>query len=177
MLQAIKDIPIYSKVVKELCIKNPGRKQKDPPIVHLVGGLSKYISEHPKLEKYGNLGNPVVTITINEVSIGNTLIDLGAAINVMTATTLEQLKLQPLLRPTPTILELVDKTRVIPEGILDDVMVTLASWEYPIDFIVIHSKDPARGHPVILGRPWLATTNAFIGCREGEMTISNGLSI
>jgi hypothetical protein len=177
MLQAIKDILIYSKVVKELCIKNPGRKQKDPPIVHLVGGLSKYISENPKLEKYGNLGNPVVTIIINEVSIGNTLIDLGATINVMTATTLEQLKLQPLLRPTPTILELVDKTRVIPEGILDDVMVTLASWEYPIDFIVIHSKDPARGHPVILGRPWLATTNAFIGCREGEMTISNGLSI
>jgi hypothetical protein len=25
-LQAIKDIPIYSKVVKELCIKKPGRK-------------------------------------------------------------------------------------------------------------------------------------------------------
>jgi hypothetical protein len=43
----------------------------------LVGGLSEYISEQPKLEKYGNLGNPVVTITINEVSIGNTLIDLG----------------------------------------------------------------------------------------------------
>jgi hypothetical protein len=74
-------------------------------------------------------------------------------------------------------LELADNTRVTPEGILDDVMVTLASWEYPVDFIVIHSKDPARGHPVILGRPWLATTNAFIGCREGEMTISNGLSL
>jgi hypothetical protein len=65
-------------------------------------------------------------------------------------------------------LELIDKTRVIPEGILDDVMVTLASWEYPVYFLVIHSKDPARGHPVILGRPWLAIANAFIGCSEGE---------
>ena len=27
------------------------------------------------------------------------------------------------------------------------------------------------------GKPWLATSNAFIGCREGEMTISNGFSI
>jgi hypothetical protein len=108
-----------------------------------------------------------VTITINEVSTGNTLIDLGATINVMTATTMEQLQLQPLLRPTPTILELVDKSRVILEGILDDSMVTLASWEYPVDFLVIHSKDPAKGHPVILGRPWLATANAFIGCKEG----------
>jgi hypothetical protein len=78
LLQAIKDIPIYSKVVKELCIKKPGRKQKDPPTIHLIGGLSEYISEQPKLAKYGNPGNPVVTITINEASIGNTLIDLGA---------------------------------------------------------------------------------------------------
>jgi hypothetical protein len=177
LIQSIEDIPIYSKVVKELCIKNPSRKKKDPPTIHLVGGLSEYISEQPKLAKYGNPGNPIVTITINEVSIGNTLIDLGSAINVMTATTLEQLQFHPLLQPTPTILELSDKTRVIPEGILDDIMVTLASWEYLVDFLVIHSKDPAKGHPVILGRPWLATANAFIGCREGEMTILNGLSI
>jgi hypothetical protein len=140
----------------------------------LIGELSEYISEQPKVAKYGN---PVVTITINEVSIGNTLIDLGEAINVMTITTLEELQLKPLLRPTPTILELADKTRVIPEGILDDIIVTLASWEYPIDFLVIHSKYPTKGHSVILGRPWLATANAFIGCREGEMTMSNGLSI
>jgi hypothetical protein len=177
LLQAIKDILIYSKVVKKLCIKKPGRKKTYPPTVHLIGGLSEYISEQPKLEKYGNPGNPVVTITINEVSIGNTLIHLGESINVMTTTTLEQLQLQPLLRPTPTILELADKTRVIPEGILDDIMVTLASWEYLVDFIVIHSKDPTKVHHVILGRPWLATTNACISCREGEMTISNGLSI
>jgi hypothetical protein len=62
-------------------------------------------------------------------------------------------------------LELADKTRVIPEGILDDIMVTLASWEYPIDFLIIHSKDLAKGHLVILGIPWLAITNAFIGYR------------
>jgi hypothetical protein len=92
-----------------------------------------------------------VTITINEVSIGNTLIDLGETINVMTITTLEELQLKRLLRSTPTILELADKTRVIPEGILDDIIVTLASWEYPIDFLFIHSKDPTKEHPVILG--------------------------
>jgi hypothetical protein len=63
----------------------------------LIGDLSEYISKKPKLEKYGNPRNPVVTITINEVSIGNNLIDLGEDINFITATTLEQLQLQPLL--------------------------------------------------------------------------------
>jgi hypothetical protein len=91
LLQAIKDILVYNKVVKELCIKKPGRKQKDPPTIHLIGELSEYISEQPKVEKYGNLGNPIVTITINEVSIGNTLIELGVAINVIITTTLEKL--------------------------------------------------------------------------------------
>ena len=42
--------------------------------------------------------------------------------------------------------------------------------------MVIESKDPSKGHPIILVIPWLATTNDFIGCRDGEMTISNGLS-
>jgi len=30
------------------------------------------------------------------------------------------------------------------------------------------------GHPIILGRPWLATIDDLIGCRPGEITISNG---
>ena len=63
-----------------------------------------------------------------------------------------------------------------PIGVLDDIIVSVASWEYPIDFMVVESKDPSKGHPIILGIPCLATTNAFIGCRDGEMTISNGLS-
>jgi hypothetical protein len=45
LLQSIKDIPIYSKVVKELCFKRPSRKKEDPPTIHFIGDLSKYISE------------------------------------------------------------------------------------------------------------------------------------
>ena len=89
LLQEIKDIPIYSKVIKKLCIKNPSRKQKDPPTVHLVGELFEYISERPRVTKYANPGNPIVMITINDIPIGNTLIYPGETINVMNFTTLE----------------------------------------------------------------------------------------
>ena len=37
LLQAIKDIPIYSKVIKYLCIKLLGKKQKDPLTLHVIG--------------------------------------------------------------------------------------------------------------------------------------------
>jgi hypothetical protein len=118
-------------------------------------------------------GNPVVTSFINKTPIANTLIDLGATINVMTLETLNQLRLHNLL-PTPTVFELVDRSKLKPEGILEDVIVSLDSWEYPTYFYVIQPKSNLGGHPLILGRPWLATTDAFIGCRSGNMTITHG---
>jgi hypothetical protein len=33
LLQAIKDIPIYDKIVRDLCIKNLGRKRKEPLVI------------------------------------------------------------------------------------------------------------------------------------------------
>ena len=33
LLQAIRDVPIYSKMVRELCLKKPDQKQKDPPTI------------------------------------------------------------------------------------------------------------------------------------------------
>jgi hypothetical protein len=74
-----------------------------------------------------------------------------------------------------TLLELADKSVISPAGSLDDVTVSLDSWEYPVDFLVIHPKSSKPINPMVLGRPWLATTDAFISCRSGEMTISNGI--
>ena len=52
------------------------------------------------------------------------------------------------------MIELADKSVISPVGSLDDVIVTLASWEYPVDFLVIYSKSSSKpGHPVVLG--WL----------------------
>ena len=76
--------------------------------------------------------------------------------------------------PTPTTLELGDRSQVKLEGVLDDVVVSQYSWEYPIDFIVLQPKYPVGGHPLILGRLWLAMTDAYIGCRSRDMYISHG---
>ncbi len=145
LLQAIKDIPIYSKFIKDLCIKKPGKKQKEPPTINVIGELSNYIAEVPQVAKYGNLGNPIVTVTIRGVTIGNTLIDLWAAINIMTTVALEILQLGQFLHPTLTVLELADRTTIKPLGVLDDIIISIASWEYPVDFMIIHSRDHLKG--------------------------------
>jgi hypothetical protein len=93
--------------------------------------------------------------------------------NVMTLETMRHLNLQN-LQPTTMVLELADRSKVVPEGILEDITVSLDSWEYPVDFLVLQPKSNLGGHPLILGRPWLATADAFIGCRTGNMIISHG---
>lgn len=39
LLQAIEEIHIFSKIIKELCIKKPGRKRKGIKRIQLVGKI------------------------------------------------------------------------------------------------------------------------------------------
>lgn len=40
--------------------------------------------------------------------------------------------------------------------------------------MILSPKATLGGYPVILGRPWLATVDAYIGCWSGDMTILDG---
>ena len=81
------------------------------------------------------------------------------------------------VEPTSTLPELADRSVVRLEGTLHDVMVSVDSWEYPTDFLIINPKNWLDGHPLILGRPWLTTVDAYIGYRQGNMTITRGSNI
>eukprot|EP00253_Pinus_taeda_P035643 PITA_35643 len=174
LLQAIKDIPIYTKAIKELCLKKPTRKTVYPQTIHVIRHLAGLMTNTTSMEKYVDPRIPRVTTIINNIHIENTLIYLGAVINVMTLETMKTLQLTN-LQHTTIVLELADRSKVIPEGILEDIIVSLDSWEYRVDFLVLQPKSNLGGHPIILGRPWLATADAFIGCRSGNMIISREL--
>ena len=48
---------------------------------------------------------------------------------------------------------------------------------YPVDFVVLDTKPVAVGAnhvPIILGRPFLATSNAIINCRNMVMQLTFG---
>ena len=80
LLKAIKEIPIYAKTIKELCIKKSRKKKKDPTTIQVIGKLASLVSTQTIVEKYIDPGIPMVTISINNFSVPNTLIDLGEAI-------------------------------------------------------------------------------------------------
>ena len=105
LLQALQDVPVYARTIRDLCTRKPGRKPRDPPTVHVIGKLSALIMGKTLLDKYDHPGNPTVTVHIGSMQISNVLVDLGAAINVTTIETVRKLGLTN-IRPTPTILEL-----------------------------------------------------------------------
>jgi hypothetical protein len=160
--------------MRDICVKNPGRKTKDPLTVHVMGDLSALMLGKTPPVKYGDPGHPTVTVQVGKTIIPRVMVDLGVANNIMTLETLQLLQLQDEVRETPTILELVDRSTIKPKGVIEDLSISMEFWNYPVDFTVMQPKTKLGGHPLILGRPWLATTDAFISCRSGSMKISNG---
>ena len=64
-----------------------------------------------------------------------------------------------------------------PRGIIEDVLVQIDKFYYPVDFLVIdtHSRVELDSKvPLILGRPFLATANANINCRNELMNLTFG---
>ncbi|XP_059068537.1 uncharacterized protein LOC131859042 [Cryptomeria japonica] len=161
--EAIKDIPVYSKIVRELCTMKQ-KKKEDPKTVQVIEQLADLILANLTILKYSNLGSLVIMVSIGKVTIPNTLVDLGAAINVMTNETKEKLSLGG-LRPTPIVLQMENQSLVKPEGVIEDVILSIDSWDYPTDFMILQPKFKLGGYPLILGQPWLAVVNAFINFR------------
>ena len=81
------------------------------------------------------------------------------------------------LEPTNITLSLADRSVKIPKGIVEDVLVKVDKFYYPVDFVVLDTEPIENGPnhvPIILGRPFLATTNAIINCRNGVMQVTYG---
>ncbi|RVW86038.1 Retrovirus-related Pol polyprotein from transposon 297 [Vitis vinifera] len=104
------------------------------------------------------------------------LLDLGASVNLLPYSVYKQLGLGE-LKPTSITLSLADRLVKIPRGVIEDVLVQVDNFYYPVDFVVLDT-DPtvkeANSVPIILGRSFLATSNAIINCRNGLMQLTFG---
>ena len=81
------------------------------------------------------------------------------------------------LKPTTITLSLVDRLVKIPKGTIEDVLVQVDKFYYLVDFVVLDTEPVVVGPnyvPIILGRSFLATSNAIINFRNGVMELTFG---
>ncbi|GJY50473.1 putative reverse transcriptase domain-containing protein [Tanacetum coccineum] len=81
------------------------------------------------------------------------------------------------LKPTCMCIELANKSTQIPKGIAENVIVKIDRFVFPVDFVVLDMKEDHK-IPIILGRPFFATThvidvfNKKISFKVGNKTIT-----
>ncbi|XP_058217278.1 uncharacterized protein LOC131328345 [Rhododendron vialii] len=173
LLDAIKQIPSYAKFLKELCThKRQLQVQKKVFLTEQVSSL--FQSTLPP--KYNDPGCPTISITIGGKVCEKALLDLGASVNLLPFSVYEQLGLGE-MKPTRVTLQLADRSIRVPKGVVEDVLVQVDQFVYPVDFVVLDTCSvPAAQSsvPIILGRPFLATSDAVIHCRDGRLNMSFG---
>ena len=79
-----------------------------------------------------------------------------------------------IIRFASVTLLLADRSVKVLRGIVEDVLVQVDKFIYPVNFIVLDTQpvEACNLIPVILGRLFLATSNALINYRKGVMKLS-----
>ena len=173
LLDIIKQVPAYAKILKDICtIKKGLGIEKKAFLTEQVSAIIQ--SRNPV--KYKDPGSPTISLNIGGNCIDKSLLDLGASVNLLPYSVYKQLGLGE-LKPTNITLSLTDRSVKIPKGIVEDVLVKIDKFYYPVDFVVLDTE-PIANEPnhvlIILGRPFLATANAIINCRNGVMQLTFG---
>jgi len=88
--------------------------------------------------KKGDLGRPIIPISIGSANFDKAICDFGASIHIMPKVIYEKLFNYPLSRTT-MCLQLADQSLCCPMGIMEEICVRVGNSYVPADFIVINT--------------------------------------
>ncbi|KAA3466890.1 Retrovirus-related Pol polyprotein from transposon opus [Gossypium australe] len=110
-------------------------------------------------------GSFTIHCNIGESYCGKALYDLGSSINLMPMSMFRRLGVDRLL-----LLQPANRSIAHPEGKIEDVLVHVDKFIFPVDFIIL-DFEVDKEVPNILGRPFLETNKTLIDVQKGEFTI------
>ncbi|XP_023634267.1 uncharacterized protein LOC111829407 [Capsella rubella] len=123
-------------------------------------------------EKLPDPGSFVLDCSIVTERFPHSLCDLGSGINLIPYSVAVRLGMTD-FKPTRISLILADRSKRIPKGILEDVLIRVGECMIPADFVVLeYAKEPKD--PIILGRSFLATAGALIDVQKGKIGLHVG---
>ena len=137
------------KFLKEI----PSKKKKiaEEGIMNLTATCSAVI-QRSLLAKMKDLGSFTTPYSIGKYEFKKALCDSGASINLMPLSVVQRLSLGELI-PTTITLQMADRSMARPEGVLEDVLVKVGKFIFPVDFVIMKMEEDTQV-PILLGRPF-----------------------
>ncbi|XP_070020306.1 uncharacterized protein [Nicotiana sylvestris] len=114
-------------------------------------------------------GSFTIPCTVGGAHFEKALCDSGASINLMPFSIFRKLELGE-MKDTGVSLQLADQSTKRPKGIIENVLVRIDKFVFPVDFIV-HEMEENTEVPLILGRPFLATWRAITDVYQGQLIL------
>ena len=141
LLDMIKKVPTYAKFLKDLCtIKRGLNVNKKTFLTEQVSAIIQCKSPL----KYKYPGCPTILVMIGGTVVEIALLDLEASVNLLPYSIYKQLGLGE-LKPTPITLSLADRSVKIPRGVIEDVLVQVDNFYYPVE--IIHLNQYILNYP------------------------------
>ncbi|RVW91117.1 hypothetical protein CK203_039892 [Vitis vinifera] len=137
LLYMIKQVPTYAKFLKDLCIIKRGLN------VSKKAFITKASKFHYTMQVSSEIQRSGLSYHISDDwrdVYEESFVGLGAIVNLLPYSVYKQLGLGE-LKPTSIILSLADRFVKIPRGMIEDVLVQVDKFYYPVDFVVLDT-DP-----------------------------------
>ena len=169
LTEAIKHIPSYAKFLKGICTPH-----RNPKKIQLSETVSSIMMNSLPVKKR-DPGANMITSEIGGMSFTRSLLDTGASINILPKSVFDRHHVGE-LQPFLVELCLADGSIQKPHGLVEDVIVRIEDCYVPIDFLVVDMKmtKELSQAPIILRRPFLATSKTGTDWGKGEVILKVG---
>ena len=130
-------MPNYAKFLKD--ILNRKKKIAEEGIANLIATCSAVI-QRSLLAKMKDPGSFTIPFSIGNYEFKNALCDSEASINLMPLSVVQRLSLGELTSTTIT-LQMADISMAQSKGVLEDVLVKVGKFIFPVDFVVMKMEE------------------------------------
>ncbi|XP_070034281.1 uncharacterized protein [Nicotiana tomentosiformis] len=163
---ALKQMSAYAKFLKE--ILSSKRKLEEVSVAKLTEKYSD-ILQNKLPQKLGDPSSFTIPYTLGGAHFKKALCDSGASINLMFFLIFRKLELGE-MKDTVVSPQLADQSTKKSKRILENVLVRVDKFIFPVDFIVLEMEENIDV-PLILGRTFLATGRAIIDVHQGQLIL------
>ncbi|KAK4729927.1 hypothetical protein R3W88_022915 [Solanum pinnatisectum] len=163
LIEALEQMPEYAKFMNDLVTKKRAVSfEDDDRLQHC-----SYIATRSLVQKKEDPIAFTIPCSIALLHFAKALCDLGTSINLMQLSIYKKLGLGA---PKSTAMRLLIADGIVkkPIGFLQNVLVKVEKFIFPVDFVILNCKVDFEV-PIILGRPFLSTGRALVYMKKGQM--------